>query len=141
MLRYVLINKPTGHHPAAPLGGFPQEASRGPSGAGRDRSLETVGARLLLWKTTSLMPEANPCQKASFTPTPILTSFFPNVPILRVPCSPIRRSPEQQYYQHAPQAQRRPPAPVLILPRGRPEERRYSQAPNEQTPRPDPCNL
>ena len=67
-MRYVLINKPTGHHPAAPLGGFPQEASRGPSAAGRDRSLENNGARLLLWKTPSFMPEANPCQKASFRP-------------------------------------------------------------------------
>ena len=102
LLRYVLINKPTGHHPGAPLEGFPQEASRGPSARGRDRSLETIGARLPLWKTFSSMPEANPCQKASFTAAPILTSFFPNVPILCFPDSPIRRSPGQYYYQHAP---------------------------------------
>jgi hypothetical protein len=57
----VLINKPKGN-PSTPLGGFPQEASRGPSAAGRDRSLENNVARLLLWKTPSFMPEANPCQ-------------------------------------------------------------------------------
>jgi len=101
-LRYVLINKPTGHHPGAPLGGFPQGASRGPSARGRDRSLETIGARLLLWKTFSSIPEANPCQKESFTATPSLTIFFPNVPILRFLEPPIRRSPGRHYYQHAP---------------------------------------
>jgi hypothetical protein len=102
VLRYVLINKPTGHHPAASLGGFPQEASRGPSAGGRDRSLEYNVARLFLWKTSSLMPEANPRQKASFTATPILTNLFPTVPILSFPDSPIRRTPGRQYYQHAP---------------------------------------
>ena len=96
----MLINKPKGN-PATPLGGFPQEASRGPSAAGRDRSLENNVARLLLWKTPSFMPETNPCQKASFIL--ILTSFFPNVPILSFQESPIRRSPGQPYYQHAPQ--------------------------------------
>jgi|GEM_PF-3464610 hypothetical protein len=75
VLRYVLINEPTGHHPGAPLEGFPQEASRGPSARGRDRSLETIGARLLLWKTFSSMPEANPCQKESFTATPSLPVY------------------------------------------------------------------
>jgi hypothetical protein len=102
VLRYVLINKPTGHHPGAPLGGFPQETSRRPSIRVRLPSLETIGARLLLWETPSFMPEANPRQKASFTPTPILTNLIPNVPILSFPGSPIRRSPGQQYYQHAP---------------------------------------
>jgi len=101
-LRYVLINKPTGHHPGAPLEGFPQEASCGLSATDRDRSLVTIGARLLLWETPSFMPEANPRQKASFKPTPILTTFSPNVPILSFPGSPIRRSPGQQYYQYAP---------------------------------------
>ena len=121
----MLINKPKGNHPGASLEGFPQEASRGPSAGGRDRSLENNVARLLLWKTPSFMPEANPCQKASFTP--ILTIVFPNVPILSFQESPIRRSPGRPYYQHAPAYPVRiapPPAPVLILPRGRPEERR-----------------
>jgi len=120
----VLINKPKGNPGALP-GGFPQEASRGPSAAGRDRSLENNVARLLLWKTPSFMPETNPCQKASFTP--ILTILFPNVPILSLQEFPIRRSPGQPYYQHAPSYPARiapPPAPVPILPRGRPEERR-----------------
>jgi hypothetical protein len=123
LLRYVLINKPKGN-PATTLEGFPQEASRGPSAGGRDRSLENNVARLLLWKTPSFMPEVDRCRKASFTP--ILTSFFPNVPILSSQESPIRRSPGQPYYQHAPACPARiapPPAPVLILPRGRPEER------------------
>ena len=121
----MLINKPKGNHPGAPLGGFPQETSRGPSAGGRDRSLENNVARLLLWKTPLFMPEVDPCRKASFTP--ILTSFFPNVPILSFQESPTRRSPGQPYYQHAPAYPARiapPPAPVLILPRGRPEERR-----------------
>ena len=80
MLRYVLINKPTGHHPGAPLEGFPQEASCGLSATDRDRSLVTIGARLLLWETPSFMPEANPRQKASFKATPILTSLFRAAP-------------------------------------------------------------